>query len=203
MPKRGRRLVSRCLGAFVLAATEVPDAWRTPTRWRTPRLWQHATHTPFGRRTHGDWHEAEPDTSDVHRMSARILRGHRSTRRACERITQGHEHVTHPRRHAHPVAQPARSVHPARPGATQSGRASPSRRSTKRPSRAATSRAPRGASNAPTSKVTSAAFGNRVSATPDWRQPFSIFLTESSSRPFRPMTTSRVHRSSPARQSRS
>ena len=45
--------------------------------------------------------------------------------------------------------------------------------------------------------------GSRVSAIPDWRQPFSIRPTASSSRPLRPMTTSRVHRTSPSRQSRS
>ena len=37
----------------------------------------------------------------------------------------------------------------------------------------------------------------------DRAQPFSIRLTEISSRPFCPITTSRVHRSSPSRQSRS
>ena len=50
-----------CSGAFVLAATGVPKAQRAPTRWRTPRLRPDATHTPFGRRTHGDWHEVVVD----------------------------------------------------------------------------------------------------------------------------------------------
>ena len=46
-------------------------------------------------------------------------------------------------------------------------------------------------------------FGEPSPATPGRVQPFSISLTEPSSRPFWPITTSRVHRASPSRQSRS
>ena len=44
---------------------------------------------------------------------------------------------------------------------------------------------------------------SRVFGVPGRAQPLSISLTESSSSPLRPITTSRVHRSSPSRQSRS
>ena len=46
-------------------------------------------------------------------------------------------------------------------------------------------------------------FGKSSSSDADWAHPVSIRLTEPSSRPLRPITTSRVHRSSPSRQSRS